>query len=171
MIEIGGKAAGLDKPLEHLTACHRRIEQRLATLVRAGEVFESNPTEARQAIANSLAFLESSGVRHTQDEEASLFPRLLPKLNPEDAAFVEALEAEHKEADAVFTELRELAANISSGNRERYLDAAQRLQAIYSGHIAIEDSRLNPLAAGKLDTAELAAIAEEMRARRGLPCS
>lgn len=35
MIQIGASAATVDSPIEHLMACHRRIEQRLDTLVNA----------------------------------------------------------------------------------------------------------------------------------------
>jgi ribulose 1,5-bisphosphate synthetase/thiazole synthase len=35
MIQIGASAATIDTPIEHLIACHRRIEQRLETLINA----------------------------------------------------------------------------------------------------------------------------------------
>jgi hypothetical protein len=65
MIKIGQRPATIDRPIEHLTACHRRIEDCLATLERAGEWLASEDqkrkTEAMQAIAAALRFLDSSG--------------------------------------------------------------------------------------------------------------
>jgi hypothetical protein len=75
-------AATLDQPLEHLTACHRRIEQRLDTLERVVPFLRTRRDEALQAIRNAFAFLDGSGVRHTQDEEGSIFPRLRDRLTP-----------------------------------------------------------------------------------------
>jgi len=43
MIQIGAPSATLDAPVEHLMACHRRIEQRLETLIAAGST-KSNST-------------------------------------------------------------------------------------------------------------------------------
>ena len=80
MIQIGATAATIDSPIEHLTACHRRIEQRLETLVNAAGHIPTNRTSALGAVKSSLHFLDTSGVLHTEDEELSLFPRLRPKL-------------------------------------------------------------------------------------------
>ena len=37
-----GEQATLDRPLEHLVACHRRIEERLRTLERVGDHLTTN---------------------------------------------------------------------------------------------------------------------------------
>jgi len=69
-----GESTTLDAPLEHLMACHRRIEERLATLERAGAALESRRDEALGAIRAAFAFMDSNGAIHTRDEEESLFP-------------------------------------------------------------------------------------------------
>src|SRR5579883_1576389 len=110
MIKIGQKPATIDRPIEHLTACHRRIEDRLATLERAGELLESPDetakAEAMQAITSAIRFLDSSGVMHTVDEESSLFPRLLPRLDSGERDYVESLERQHREVDQAYAELK-----------------------------------------------------------------
>jgi hypothetical protein len=70
MITIGVPATTIDTPLEHLSACHRRIEDRLATLGRAADHLGKSPDEALEAIRKSLKFLESNGAP-TMDQEAS----------------------------------------------------------------------------------------------------
>src|SRR5947208_5826795 len=98
MVQIGESAATLDQPIEHLVACHRRIEQRLATLERAAGELDGRENAARDAIAAAIRFMDTNGAWHTEDEEMSLFPRLRPYLTPDELAFVDSLEAQHREA-------------------------------------------------------------------------
>jgi hemerythrin-like domain-containing protein len=170
MIKIGQKSASIDSPIEHLTACHRRIEDRLETLERAGEWLASEEgakkAEARDAIASALRFLDSSGAMHTADEESSLFPRLLPKLESGEREYVEGLERQHHEIDEAYVELKAAAANSEA---ERYRPAAARVARLYREHIASEDQVLTAVARRCLSAGDLGAIAAEMRQRRGGP--
>lgn len=167
MIKIGQKPAAIDRPIEHLTACHRRIEDRLATLERAGEWLaaedEKRRTEAIEAITSALRFLDSSGVMHTVDEEASLFPRLLPRLDSGELDYVKALERQHREVDQAYAELKSA---FNASDPGRYRTAVARVASLYREHIASEDRVLTAVAARCLSAADLDAIAAEMRARR-----
>jgi hemerythrin-like domain-containing protein len=167
MIKIGQKPATIDRPIEHLTACHRRIEDRLSTLERAGERLaskdEAEKTEAIAAIASAVRFLDSSGVKHTDDEESSLFPRLLPRLDPEERGYIESLERQHREVDQAYAELKSA---IDAGDPDRYRTAVTRVAGLYRQHIASEDRVLTAIANRHLSPADLEAIAAEMRARR-----
>jgi hemerythrin-like domain-containing protein len=167
MIRIGQKPATIDRPIEHLTACHRRIEDRLATLERAGEWLasedENRKAEAMQAIRSAVHFLDSSGVMHTMDEESSLFPRLLPQLDPRERDYVESLERQHREVDQVYAELKSA---IGARDPDRYRAAVARVAGLYREHIASEDRVLTAIAQRHLSPADLEAIAAEMRARR-----
>lgn len=153
--------ATLDRPLQHLLACHRRIEQRLETLLRAASAIESDPEEARRAIANVLRFLTTNGVWHTEDEELSLFPRLRAHgLATEDDGFLRELEAQHERVESVVERLRE-------ATPAELAARAQDAVRSYREHIAFEESRLLEVAHA-LSEADLAAISAEMKARRGL---
>lgn len=167
MIKIGQKPAAIDRPIEHLTACHRRIEDRLATLERAGEWLaaadEKRKTEAIDAITSALQFLDSSGVMHTVDEETSLFPRLLPRLDSGERDYVQALERQHREVDQAYAELKSA---FHASDPARYRAAVARVAGLYREHIASEDRILTVIAARCLSPADLDAIAAEMRARR-----
>lgn len=157
----------LSHPLEHLVACHRRIEQRLEVLVKAGEAFEKDQAAAREAIESACAFMERSGVQHTEDEERSLFPRLAAHLEAGDAEFVGGLEADHRVADAAYVRLQRAIAGLPESLTE-YLESARELREIYLRHIALEDDKLIALGRRILSPGELYAISREMRARRGL---
>jgi len=144
-------------------ACHRRIEQRLDTLVTAGDHLANDREPALAAIAKSIAFLDSNGAMHTEDEESSLFPRLRPKLSVEELAYVDSLEQQHSEAEGIYAELKEL---VALGSVASYRDCASRLRDLYRRHIQSEDQILTALARRLLSEKELAAITVEMRARR-----
>lgn len=166
MIQIGAPSATIDTPIEHLMACHRRIEQRLDTLVNAADHLDQDGSAARAAIEKSLHFLDTSGVLHTEDEEASLFPRLRPRLSPAEIEFVDSLERQHQEADSIYRELKRLAAELSPDSLARYRACAERLRTLYQAHIRSEDEILTALARRSLDPGEIEEIAAEMRSRR-----
>ncbi len=170
MVQIGESVATLANPLEHLVACHRRIEQRLATFVKAAAELEARPQQALEAIASAIRFMDTNGVRHTEDEEESVFPRLRPSLSPEELAFVDQLEAEHLEAEGIYTALKALVPGLPTG-KDTYLKLAERMEAIYRKHIQAEEDLLLKLARRDLKAPEIDAIAAEMRTRRAeKPC-
>ena len=172
MIQIGATPAGLESPIEHLVACHRRIEQRLDTLVKAADHLEFANSEdekdrARAAISNSFAFLETSGALHTEDEEASLFPRLREIASSQEIAFMNGLEAQHAEADGLYRALKTSAVTLASSPEiERYRECAKALRDFYRAHIRTEDEILTVLATRLLSAAALGEISREMRERR-----
>jgi hemerythrin-like domain-containing protein len=154
-----------DDPVAFLTACHRRLLERLTALERAAAV----PGAALDVLAEFVRHFDGAGVRHTDDEEASVFPRLAGAGLGE---LLAALEAEHRAAEAVYLAARtcvnrllaapELAAAIGP---ELAVHAAA-LAAMYREHIRREEAELFP-AISALPPAELRAIGIEMRLRRG----
>jgi hemerythrin-like domain-containing protein len=162
--EVGkcvGDGATLDQPLEHLLACHRRIEQRLDTLDRAADALDTRPDEARQAIDRVLRFLETNGAWHTQDEECSIFPRLRSRLDADALGYLDELAAQHGSVERAVAELR-------AAPPPEVAERARRAAQAYRAHIAFEESRLLDVARAALGDADLAAIAAEMKHRRGL---
>lgn len=172
MIQIGALPATIDAPIEHLVACHRRIEQRLDTLVNVAAHLESDRVPALEAIAKSLHFLDTSGVLHTEDEESSLFPRLRPKLSVSEVAFIDSLESQHDEAEAMYAKLKQLASDLNQAIKPshlvlgRYRDCAEQLRDLYRKHIRIEDELLTALVKRSLNKWDLMEISREMRKRR-----
>ena len=173
MIQIGASSATIDTPIEHLTACHRRIEQRLDTIVNAAAHLCDTPEAATLAIQKSFNFLDGSGALHTRDEEESVFPRLRSHLSPSESEFIDSLEAEHCEADSIYLKLKRLAQELScepSGDTlAAFAECAERLRDVYRKHIQAEDDILVPLACRCHDDTELGEISAEMRLRRRQP--
>lgn len=165
-------APSLDSPVDHLAACHRRIEERLNTLERVAPHLRTRTAEALAAIQAVFWFFDSSGVHHTADEEESFFPRLAAHLTPEEQQFLDGLEIEHTAAEKLYDELKAHVANMASPPTEddeiRYAAHAAALCEIYRQHIRNEDARFPVMAAKALSPADLEAIAGEMKQRRGL---
>lgn len=172
MIRIGEATTTIDTPLEHLTACHRRIEDGLATLERAADHWRDEPEAAWEAIRKSILFLDSSGALHTMDEEVSLFPRLRSHLNCEEAAHLDRLEQQHDEIESVLAELKDVVSQIAASPQliipleTRYKELVTRLGGLFRTHIQFEDEVLMRLARRILDPGELESISQEMRTRR-----
>ena len=148
----------IDHPLEHLVACHDRIEERLKVLERCVDSLETRPAEARAALESVFRYFESSGITHTADEEESVFPRMQDRLTEQEAALVADLERQHREAD-------ELYARLKSGPIDR--ETVDRFCALYRAHIATENRDLIAAARRVLAPAELDDISAEMKRRRG----
>jgi len=129
-------------PFEKLDRCHRRLEEALDALAR-------DPS-AREDV---LDFLGHQMKRHDEDEERSLFPRL---------AGVTALAEVIAKLEAQHVEQRALTERLAQGE-----DVGARLIDAYRAHIDIEDRVLFPAAREALSSEDVAAIAEEMEARRG----
>jgi hemerythrin-like domain-containing protein len=161
--------ATLDHPLEHLVACHGRIEERLAVLERAAQYFETSPAEAREAALGCFRYFDTSGVLHTRDEEESVFPRLTPRLATEHSSYLAKLEAEHQEAGQLYNRVRQLPDIPVPAGVAAWRDAVARFCALYRSHIASENQDLIRLARAALTEGELATISSEMKRRRALP--
>lgn len=151
-------------------ACHRRIEERLATLERAGTALGERREEALAAIRSAFAFLDSSGAVHTRDEEDSLFPRLRGRMTEQESAMVEELEEDHLEAERRYRHLQSIVHRLESGEEAsaEYAHEAAALGSLHRKHIEAEDTKLAEIARRELTGEQLAAIADEMKRRRGL---
>jgi len=169
---VAAESVTLDQPLEHLLACHGRIEERLAVLERVAAHFGERRDEALDALAGCFRFFDSSGVLHTEDEEESLFPRLEGRLSEGEREFVEQLTSEHREAERVYAEIKRMAGDgLPPEAGERFRALIKQMCAAYRAHIEREDSRLNEIGTRLLSEAELAEISVEMKRRRGLAVS
>src|ERR1019366_5082442 len=180
----GGAAPGegITDPLKHLVACHDRIEERLQILERVIPHLRSDSApkrqEAREALDKALQFLEAMGHLHTQDEEESVFPRVLANSRNVDPTLMELmsmLEGQHRDKEGV---LANLVAQVkgfppapeppAAEQASRVEGLIEQLAALYRPHIMIENQRLIPLSADYPKQSDLEQIRQEMRSRRGL---
>ncbi len=174
-VQIGAKPdSGFDDPIGMLTDCHRRIEQFLNILATVAERVSARSLTGEEAAAvqAALQYFRTGGVRHTADEEESLFPRLRAETDSGSMAKLDALEADHETAAALHKSAERLYSEWTTSGalgseRESELRAAmERLKGLYQAHIAVEESVVFPEAAKVLDCATIASIGQEFRARR-----
>jgi hemerythrin-like domain-containing protein len=171
-IQIGAKPdSGFDDPLGMLKDCHRRIEHFLGILCIVAEWGQGRKlTEEEVAAVNAaLNYFRVGGKRHTDDEEESLFPRLLEAGG---FAELERLEHDHVEASDLHAEVETLfqswisAGFLSEIESRRIQSASRCLRDLYQAHIQVEDTIVFPKAAQVLDHSAIEAIGQEFRARR-----
>ncbi|MGB8060742.1 MAG: hemerythrin domain-containing protein [Candidatus Sulfotelmatobacter sp.] len=175
-VQIGAQSHSFSDPTGLLSDCHRRIEMFLGTLERVASVIDRPLTEeTRPALESALRYFREAAPKHTADEEASLFPRLRHTHHPdiENAMErLELLEQDHVMAGSLHAEVEPLGqrylstGSLEAAGVEAFRKAIARLVSIYKQHISIEDELVFPLAARLLSSAEKAAIADEMAARR-----
>jgi len=156
-----------DDPVAVLASCHRKIEDRLAQLDRAIGALEK--AEALEVLTDVVRHFDTAGVRHTEDEEASIFPRLRGEGADD---LLASLEADHRTAEAIYLAVRTIvtrlrgAPELVADVRAELATHGQALGAAYREHILREEAGLFPLIRA-LDAAQLRAIGIEMRLRRG----
>lgn len=174
-VNIGDKPqADFSHPIELLIDCHRRIEQFLLALQIIGDAGKLD-AQHRAALRIALDYFKLAGLRHNEDEEASLFPAL---ADSGDAAAAEAmshmrqLADEHAMAEKFHHRIDELGetwlkvGKISDEDRKEYQRAVETLISLYTPHIAMEEHKIFPLASKVLKSSDLANIGDQMRARR-----
>jgi hemerythrin-like domain-containing protein len=124
------------------------------------------------AVQSALNYFHVGGLRHTADEEESLFPRLRAKLSSTDGEDLDRLENDHRCAndlhaavDALYSEWIE-AGRLNSEEEQRLHASSLQLKNLYEEHIQVEEGIVFPRAAEVLDSRTIAAIGQEFVARR-----
>ena len=156
-------------PFERLETSHRRLRERLAELERA---VGSSTDVGLDVVRNVLAFSERSVLRHEEDEEKSLFPRLSPIA--ELGGTLTTLHEEHARQRDLWASLSEIMRRVTQNHMEE--DDAEDLRELvrhlvlsYEGHIRLEEESLFPAARRLLDDDARNEVAREMDARHDAP--
>lgn len=165
-------------PIGLLVHCHERIENQLTILERAGDLIlkhDSSLPTVFTAVDGACAHFRIAGVKHTEDEELSLFPRLLDRggaLAEEAISAVAELQAQHRGAESLHAELDRLVdilprdRPIDTNYADRFNQLVAELLTIYRPHILRENEFVFPIARDILQPVEIQALGEEMRERR-----
>ncbi|HEY9396713.1 MAG TPA: hemerythrin domain-containing protein [Burkholderiales bacterium] len=168
-------APGFDDPIGLLKACHLRIDQRCALLLRVIEHIgkQGVDQQVKQACTQVLHYFNTSAQQHHADEEEDLFPALLRSVTPPQRkrmqALIDTLTADHVEMKKTWEALR---ANLEAilADKVQTLDAelVDRFQTLYLEHIQREEHDAFAAASNYLSPAELERIGQAMAARRGV---
>lgn len=178
-IAAPGEAApgvSFDSPLDMLQACHRRIEQQCATLLRLVPHLQTHGSDAAaaQAAAAVLRYFDTAALLHHADEEEDLFPALLESMAGSDAiclrTLTDTLEQAHVTLGAQWRGLQTVLRQVSAG-APGVLDAqaVKSFVQAYADHIALEEQELLPMAQRLLSEQSLRDIGAAMRQRRNTP--
>jgi hemerythrin-like domain-containing protein len=168
-------------PVGLLARCHEKIAGQMGTLEQAAEFLREGDSQlisvAFAAIDSSCSHFATAGVKHTQDEELSLFPRLREcgaAAGQEALAALAELESQHRTAEAFHGELEQLVARLprdgsaNPADLDLLSELSAQLSGLYRPHIMLENEFVFPIAARVLHANELQLLGREMRARRGL---
>ena len=127
------------------------------------------------AADSASAHFAIPGVKHTEDEELSLFRRLRERggaAGREVLAAVEDMESEHRAAERLHAELDGFLAvmprdgSADASDVDRFSEIVARLCAVYRPHLQVENDLIFPFAAWVLSDQALERLAAEMYARR-----
>ncbi len=147
-------------PFAQLERSHRRLEERLEDLAQADAAH-------LDVVRDVAAFFARAVKRHEQDEEESLFPRLVG--HAELAPILEKLAREHTEHASLHAQLDEVIEALDEKKPDAERDLARITTALmhaYRNHVDEEERVLFPAARALLDDAAHVAMAAEMTARR-----
>lgn len=159
-----------------LAACHGRVEQQCATLLRLVPHVAAHGADeqARSAAVNVMRYFDTAARDHHADEEVDLFPALIESMAGSDAVCIaditQALTADHRRFEVQWQEIRATLARIANGESVPLnggLTAA--FTSAYAQHIEREENELLPMAARLLSDVALQQVGRAMRERRGLP--
>lgn len=166
-------AVGFDQPFEMLEACHERVRRSLALLARLIAHIDAHghDEQSRAAAGDVLRYFDLAAPHHHEDEERHLFPLLLASGDAATIADVQRLRADHERMGALWRELRVVLQAWAGAGAAGPVEAGARalaaaFQAVYDGHLPVEDGRVFPAARRCADAAAVIRMGEEMAARR-----
>jgi iron-sulfur cluster repair protein YtfE (RIC family) len=171
--------ADFTKPLDVLFHCHQKIGANLEALRIASEDLRKSKGENFQKrfgeIDVTLTHFATTGMKHTLDEEESLFPRIREHsgtIVSEVFAVVGQLEIQHKRAASIQESLSKMSLDMATDEEldekklDLFSDLSESLYDLYRPHIQMENEFVFPSAAEILSKDELLAIGREMYQRR-----
>ena len=174
-IQIGAKPdRGFDDPIGMLIDCHRRVEHFLHILcVVSDRVQDRTLTDDEAAaVQSALHYFRVGGLRHTADEEESLFPRLRAESAAGNLEELGGLESDHRSANDLHVAVDALysawiaTGRLSPEDELQLRSNTEQLKHLYEEHIQVEEKIVFPRAAEMLNPQAIAAMGQEFHARR-----
>ncbi len=166
-------AVGFEAPYEMLAACHERVQRSLDLLGRLVDYIgdQGHDAQTRSAAADVLRYFDLAAPLHHQDEERHVFPPLLAQGDVSLRATVRRLQADHRQMETLWAEVRKALLRWSEPGCEETGDPATRaaiarFRGIYAGHIEAEEGLVFPAAGSAMSATTLQAMGREMQARR-----
>lgn len=166
-------AVGFEQPFEMLEACHDRVRRSLDLLARLIVHVDrhGHDEQSRSAARDVLRYFDLAAPHHHEDEERHVFPRLLASGDDRLVQTVQRLRADHERMVRCWSDLRPALAAWAEVGAQGPADArmralAETFQALYAGHLPIEEGLVFPAARSRCDGATIDSMGREMQQRR-----
>ncbi|RZJ09379.1 MAG: hemerythrin domain-containing protein, partial [Rubrivivax sp.] len=146
--------------------CHDRVRRSLDLLERLHAHVQQHgvDAQARDAAADVLRYFDIAGPAHHEDEERHVLPRLRA-AGLHDMA--DRLHAEHAEMQRLWESIREPLGAWANGRlADLNLVSILNYITLYRTHLALEDDEAFSVAQAGLSDSTIAAMGQEMAARR-----
>ncbi len=170
--EKGGSTGARSEDVpEALVDCHARLRQLTGRATALGASPGATAEAVREVAEKLYRYLTVSLPLHEEDEEASLFPRLLRQA-PELAPTLAALRADHQVQAQRVAPLVSLCQRVQRAPEQAaalagtLAAAAKAIQDVFQTHLVTEERDVFPSVRRVLADSARAEIREEMRARR-----
>ncbi|MEZ5706386.1 MAG: hemerythrin domain-containing protein [Burkholderiaceae bacterium] len=170
--------AGFEEPFEMLGACHERVERMLRLIIRLQEHLHSHglDDQVRQAARDIMRYFDIAAPLHHQDEERHVFPPLMCGADAEVKALVLRLIQDHRQMEVAWQGARAVLLSLAEDDgRTPFVElsvwqkvALNDFARLYRQHLDDEDRVAYPVARDLLTPGALAAMSEDMMARRGV---
>ena len=164
--------ARAEGPVELLLGCHARIREFTALAARVASEEAASDADVADAARRVHRYHAVALPLHQADEEMSIAPRLEPIAPPALRHALSEMRRQHVELDETLASLLRLWEQLAvePGRRSEMAPAmlrgVTRMQGLWAQHLSVEEEVIFPELSRVLDAAQLASIAEEMRARR-----
>jgi len=172
----GGRPRSTSEAATLILECHERIRAFLATARRIADAVGAPPAQIAEAAAAVDRYFTVALPLHAEDEERSILPRLRGRDGATDAA-LSAMVEEHLAHQATVRALTAICAELSVGPGRLAILAPSLhatvswLERHFADHLGGEEAVVIPAMERLLTAAEDAALAVEMRGRRGAPAA
>lgn len=167
-------AVGFEQPFEMLEACHERVQRSLDLLGRVIEhvAARGHDEQSRSAAHDVLRYFDLAAPHHHDDEERHVFPRVLASGDAAQIDAVRRLRDDHRRMGELWSRLRPVLQAWSDDAAagpvpEAFRADAQAFTALYAAHIPVEEGLVFPATRALCTAADLQAMGDEMRSRRG----
>ena len=156
--------------IDALVDCHLRMRQCTRRAAELDSQPEPGPETTREVAAKIHRYFTVALPLHEEDEEGSLFPRLLERM-PQLRQRLAAFRRDHEALNDGVAGIVAASLEVKSGPGDaaavgRLASAARALEDVWQSHLSAEEGELFPAARQALSAEDRAAIRQEMDARR-----
>ena len=161
-----------ENAVELLVACHQRIRHFTSVLRKLAHAEGASNEEISSAASSAHRYFSVALPLHEADEEESVRPRLSELSKSEVQGALEAMTHQHQAVDDLIERLLPILVLLASNPAKlpevhaELCSVAKALDAVFQGHLALEEEVIFPALTTDLTPEALAGLLGEMQQRR-----